>query len=354
MAPQGVTIEAWFPPIKRKLVFSTSGHDNINLADIMRQQELPEPDPLLTYPPSPHIHSGSDLLGVVRTINGESPDFAGNIVVTGTGGGTGQDGADGRGISSVTKTSTSGLIDTYTITYTDNTTSTFSLTNGSNGTSGTNGVNGINGANGANGIDGINGTDGADGHSPVITWSGTTIYVDGVAGPNLKGATGADSTVPGPAGADGQNGVGIATVALTDTSGLVDTYTITLTDSTTTTFTVTNGENGLAGADGSAPVITWQGTTIYVDGVAGPDLKGATGAQGADGGVGATGASAYQVWLAAGNTGTESEFIASLKGETGGTGLQGPPGADATLILPPADGKIYVMRNQQWEELEIS
>lgn len=39
-------------------------------------------------------------------------------------------GEDGRGIISVTKTATSGLIDTYTITYTDNTTSTFQVTNG--------------------------------------------------------------------------------------------------------------------------------------------------------------------------------------------------------------------------------
>lgn len=39
-------------------------------------------------------------------------------------------GEDGRGIISVTKTATSGLVDTYTITYTDNTTSTFQVTNG--------------------------------------------------------------------------------------------------------------------------------------------------------------------------------------------------------------------------------
>ena len=51
-------------------------------------------------------------------------------------------GKDGRGIVSIVKTATSGLVDTYTITYTDNTTSTFSVTNGK---------------------DGINGQDGADG-----------------------------------------------------------------------------------------------------------------------------------------------------------------------------------------------
>ena len=39
-------------------------------------------------------------------------------------------GANGRGIVSITKTSTSGNVDTYTILYTDNTTSTFEVTNG--------------------------------------------------------------------------------------------------------------------------------------------------------------------------------------------------------------------------------
>ena len=48
----------------------------------------------------------------------------------------GQDGEDGRGIVSITKTATVGLVDTYTITYTDGTTSTFDVTNGQDGTGG--------------------------------------------------------------------------------------------------------------------------------------------------------------------------------------------------------------------------
>ena len=39
-------------------------------------------------------------------------------------------GEDGVGIVSITKTGTSGITDTYTITYTNNTTSTFTVTNG--------------------------------------------------------------------------------------------------------------------------------------------------------------------------------------------------------------------------------
>lgn len=41
-------------------------------------------------------------------------------------------GDDGKGIVSIEKTSTSGLVDTYTITYTDDDTDTFTVTNGQN------------------------------------------------------------------------------------------------------------------------------------------------------------------------------------------------------------------------------
>ena len=52
---------------------------------------------------------------------------------------------------------------------------------------------------------------------------------------------------------DGENGVGISSIVKTGTSGLVDTYTITYTDGNTTTFAVTNGEDG---APGVSPIIT--------------------------------------------------------------------------------------------------
>lgn len=45
-------------------------------------------------------------------------------------------GADGDGIASITKTSTAGLVDTYTITYDDGTTTTFDVTNGADGQNG--------------------------------------------------------------------------------------------------------------------------------------------------------------------------------------------------------------------------
>lgn len=52
---------------------------------------------------------------------------------TGSTGQTGPVGATGNGISSITKTGTSGLVDTYTITYTNGNTTTFTITNGEDG-----------------------------------------------------------------------------------------------------------------------------------------------------------------------------------------------------------------------------
>ena len=48
-------------------------------------------------------------------------------------GDTGATGAVGNGIADITKTNTTGLVDTYTITYTDTTTDTFTVTNGTDG-----------------------------------------------------------------------------------------------------------------------------------------------------------------------------------------------------------------------------
>ena len=114
-------------------------------------------------------------------------------------GNTGETGADGNGIVSVAKTGTSSLVDTYTITYSDGTSTTFNVTNGSNGTDGKSAYE-IAVENGYNGTE----------NEWLIS---------------LKGE-------------DGSDGVGISDITK---SG--ETVTITLTDNTTKTFEVENGED---------------------------------------------------------------------------------------------------------------
>ena len=88
---------------------------------------------------TPNIQIGNVVTGqtssVTRTGTNENPIL--NFVLekgeTGATGQTGATGATGNGIASITKTGTSGLVDTYTITYTNGTTSTFEITNGEDG-----------------------------------------------------------------------------------------------------------------------------------------------------------------------------------------------------------------------------
>lgn len=146
-------------------------------------------------------------------------------------------GSGGKGIQKIEKTSTQGLVDTYTITYTDATTSTFTITNGQDGedgepgqagTPGENGVTptigengnwflgetdtgkpsrgeqGVPGQDGSDGAPGQTGSPGADGFSPTITENSEntesvykldiTTKVGSFTTPNLKGADGADGS----------------------------------------------------------------------------------------------------------------------------------------------------------------
>lgn len=68
----------------------------------------------------------------------------------------GTDGTDGNGIADISQTSTSGNVDTYTITYDNGDATTFNVTNG---------------INGQDGQDGQDGADGQDGFSPIATVS---------------------------------------------------------------------------------------------------------------------------------------------------------------------------------------
>ncbi len=194
-------------------------------------------------------------------------------------------GQDGVSIASILKTGTDGLVDTYTITYSNGTTSTFTVTNGADG------------QDGAQGSQGIQGNPGADGHTPAITVGNNgNWFVDGVdsgvhaqgiqgeTGPQgpqgNQGPKGDNGYTPyigengnwwinnedtgyqaighdGANGANGQNGtngadgVSITGITKINTTDNVDTYQITFSNDDTFEFSVTNGTNGVNGQDGT-------------------------------------------------------------------------------------------------------
>lgn len=155
-------------------------------------------------------------------------------------------GGGGKGIDHISKTGTSGLVDTYTIYYTDGTTDTYQITNGANGAKGDKGDTGATGAKGDKGDKGNKGDKGDTGAAGADGADGAKGDKGDKGDPGENGAKGD----PGENGQDGEDGVGITSITKTGTSGLVDTYTITYTDGNTSTFTVKNGEDGADGAKG--------------------------------------------------------------------------------------------------------
>ncbi len=211
--------------------------------------------------------------------------------------------ADGRGISTIERTSgdgSAGSLDTYTITYTDNTTSTFSVRNGIDGqifnvkgvVANTSVLPAASAANSGNAylvgtatpyllyacvlsggaytwlnlgsISGVKGDKGDTGTSitsvtgnAVNKGQGKRAFVLGVGLSNgtsktfeydiVDGTNGTNGT-NGTDGADGRGIVSIVRTAGTGAAGTTDTYTITYTDKTTSTFSVYNGQDGTGAA----------------------------------------------------------------------------------------------------------
>lgn len=134
----------------------------------------------------------------------------------------GDKGRDGRAITSVEKISTSGLVDTYKISFSDNTSTNFTVTNGSS-------INSI----------AKTGTSGLTDTYTVTLTDGTTSTF------NVK------------------NGNGIASITLqsgTHAAGTTDTYKITFDNGEFTTFSVYNGMNG------SGSVVSVNGQSPDVNG----------------------------------------------------------------------------------------
>lgn len=99
----------------------------------------------------------------------------------------------------------------------------------------------------------------------------------------------------GGSGTPGKDGVGIDRIEKTSTQGLVDTYTIYLTDESTYTFTVTNGKDGNPGAkgdpgeDGITPTIGENGNWYLGDDDTGKPSRGPKGDPGDPGPAGDSG-----------------------------------------------------------------
>ena len=166
---------------------------------------------------------------------------------------------------------------------------------GEKGDTGPQGIPGIQGEQGATGPQGPAGKDGVDG----------AVGAQGPEGPQgIQGIQGEK----GEQGPEGSNGV--------PGDSALDLYRAENDDPELTFQDMLNSLRGEPGAQGS-------------EGPAGAD--GVDGVDGKDGTNGTNGKSAYEVWLSLGNTGSEQDFITSLKGEPGAPGT----GADGDTVTYP-------------------
>jgi len=186
------------------------------------------------------------------------------------------------------------------------------------GPQGEQGIQGPTGATGPQGPQGEIGPAGADGQDGAVGATGP-IGPQGPAGPQgIQGVAGADGTN----GSDGADG--------TDGSSAYEIWVSAGNTGTEAEFLASLvGVQGEPGAQGPQGIQGETGATGST-GPAGPQgpqgIQGVAGNDGADGTNGTNGSSAYEIWIAAGNTGTEAEFLASLVGAQGEQGIQGDTG----------------------------
>ena len=159
----------------------------------------------------------------------------------------------------------------------------------------------------------------------------------------------------GETGERGEDGVSIVSVDLTSSDGLVDIYTITYSDGTTSNFIVTNGKDGeqgiqgIPGQDGHTPVITISSDGYWViDGVkTNTKAQGEQGEPGKDGtslltdngepsaNLGKNGDSYIDLdtWDFYVKTSGTWIHTGNIKGEQGNQGNDGIDGIDGTAVL---------------------
>ena len=261
---------------------------------------------------------------------------------------TGPTGATGNGIQSITKTGTSGLVDTYTILFTDGTTTTFTVTNGQDGSDGADGVSPTVSTTAITGGTEVTITDSDGAHTfDVMDGAQGSTGPQGPQGPQGEtGATGATGP-QGPAGQDGADGFS-PTVS---TSAITGGTAVTITDAQGPhTFDVMNGINGQDGApgadgsdgsDGFSPVVTTSsitgGTEVTITDAIGPHvfdvMDGATGQTGPTGPTGPSGADGYSPTAVVTKTGsTVTITITDKNGTTTATVSDGDTGPVVALI----------------------
>lgn len=129
-----------------------------------------------------------------------------------------------KGVTDIKLISTEGLVDTYQITYSDGSTSKFTIKNGEKGEQG------------------IEGKPGNDGHTPNVTiGENGNWFIDGVdSGVSAKGSIGEK----GETGDTGLDGNGISKIEYSHSDGETDFYIIYFTDGTEFEFSLKNGSDG--------------------------------------------------------------------------------------------------------------
>ena len=228
---------------------------------------------------------------------------------TGTAGGTGPQGV---GISTIKKTSTSGLVDTYTITKTDNSTATFTVTNGAKGDSGTNGTNGTNGvtptikaSSGAN--IGSVGTPSVTASTSGTTTTFTFDYLKGAKGD--KGDTGSVASVT-------TTGSGNAVTSVTMDANKK----VTATKGATFLTSVSVSSNGPILSWGTMSTIgTVNGTALTVTMPSNPNTNTITAFRGTTCGYVGSVSGNSAIWTPISWTGGTYGCVYTISGRTGGT-----------------------------------